>query len=69
MVIFGVNNLNQIPLKKDDKITRNREIRKTHIKIKSIRNPNHNCKRVIYFYKNPIHSENSNELINIGGLE
>ena len=66
---YGVNNLNQSPLKKVDSIMGNSETGKTFIKVKNIRNPNCNCKRGIYFYKNPMHAENSSELINIGGLE
>ena len=66
---YGINNLNQKSIKRVDSIMGNSETGKTFIKVRDIRNPNYNCKTGIYFYKNPIHAENSSELINIGGLE
>ena len=47
----------------------NSETGKTFINVKNIRNPHYNCKQGVYFYKYPMHAENSCELINIGGLE
>lgn len=66
---YGINNLNKNSLKKIDSLMGNSETGKTFIKVRNIRNPNYNCKTGIYFYKNPIHAENSSELINIGGME
>ena len=65
----GVNNLNQQILKKTDSLMGNTETGKTFVKVKNMRNPFSNCKSGVYLYKNPIHAENSSELLNIGGFE
>ena len=67
----GINNINtnNYPIKKIESIMGNLETGKTFIKVKNIRNQNFNCKEGVYLYKNPLHAENSSELINIGGFE
>ena len=65
----GINNINPQKIKKIDSIMGNLETGKTFIKVKNIRNPNKTCKFGVYVYKNPLHAENSSDIITIGGLE
>ena len=60
-----MENTNNYPIKKIESIMGNLETGKTFIKVKNIRNQNFNCKEGVYLYKNPLHAENSSELINI----
>ena len=69
---YGINNLfNQNFNKVQNLICLmgNEESGRTFLDVNNIRNPGQKCKIGAYFYKNPNHSENSSDIINIGGFQ
>ena len=66
---YGINNVLNNSLKRENSLMGNHQTGKTFIKVKNIRKQGHNCKSGAYFYNNPNFAENSSEIINIGGYE
>ena len=66
---YGINNILNCNIQNLTGLAGNYESGKTFMDIKNIRNPVQKCHKGVYFFKNPIHAENSSEIINIGGFE